>query len=613
MTVLAHDEIAAARTLAEVLEIQRWRNPKAPAILAPGRPTLDYGGLAESVERTAAVLAAAGVERRSRVAVALPNGPEAATLIVSVLCTGVCVPLNPALSRSTSEALLQALRADTLVVGEDVDWPVIAVARSCGHALLRLASAAHAPAGAITLRVETARTPVPRSVPSPDDLAIVFHTSGTTSKPKVVPVTHAQLLARSRAQPINGADHCLFVAPNFTAGSFAHSLLSPLAAGAAIGFAHGAESDALLDALHQLSITYFAANPALLESLRERAACRNALPPTLRFIRSSSIALPPEQQRRLEAAFDVPVVQAHGTSETGSIAQNPLPPAPRKSGSVGVSVGPDIAIVDDGGAFVEPNVAGEIVVRGPGTMSGYEDDPEANRRAFHEGWFRTGDSGHLDAEGYLFITGRIKEIINRGGMKVAPAEIDEALMRHPAVADAAAFGVPHPTLGEDVAAAVVVRESATVSAQELREFAFAHLAPHKVPSTIVNVPRLPRTAAGKLNRNELASDLQASLRAGYVAPRDAREALVARIIAEVLHVERVGVDDNFFEIGGDSIRGARVTARVNAATGSSLGSDALFRLPIVAHYAAALGPDAPSQLEPPPLAPRRARARGTAE
>ena len=191
-------------------------------------------------------------------------------------------------------------------------------------------------------------------------------------------------------------------------------------------------------------------------------------------------------------------------SEAGSIAQNPLPPAPRKSGSVGVSAGPDIAIVDDGGAFVGPDVAGEIVVRGPGTMSGYEDDPDANRRAFHEGWFRTGDSGHLDAEGYLFITGRIKEIINRGGMKVAPAEIDEALMRHPAVADAVAFGVPHPTLGEDVAAAVVVRESATVSVQELREFAFVHLAPHKVPSTI--------SASGASHVRQRASSTAASLR-----------------------------------------------------------------------------------------------------
>ena len=602
---------AALGTIHDLLVRQADTFGAAPAIIAPDRPPLGYAALLGEVERAAATLAAAGVERRSRVAVALPNGPEAATLIVSVLCTAVCVPLNPALGRSASEALLQALHADTLVVLEDVDWPTVAVARSRGYALLRLASAAHAPAGAIALRVETARTPVPRSVPSPDDLAIVFHTSGTTSKPKVVPVTHAQLLARSRAQPIHSADRCLFVAPNFTAGAFAHSLLSPLAAGAAIGFAHGADADALLDALHQLSITYFAANPALLESLREHAARRGAMPPTLRYIRSSSIALPPEQQRRLEAAFDVPIVQAYGMSETGTIAQNPLPPAPRKSGSVGVSAGPDIAIVDDGGAFVEPNVAGEIVVRGPGTMSGYEDDPDANRRAFHEGWFRTGDSGHLDAEGYLFITGRIKEIINRGGMKVAPAEIDEALMRHPAVADAVAFGVPHPTLGEDVAAAVVVRESATVSVQELREFAFGHLAPHKVPSTIICVPRLPRTAAGKLNRSELATNLHTSLRAGYVAPRDPREALVAGIIAEVLHVERVGVDDNFFEIGGDSLRGAQVTARVNAATGSSLGSDALFRLPIVAHYAAALASDAASRLGPPPLAPRRAPARET--
>ena len=191
-------------------------------------------------------------------------------------------------------------------------------------------------------------------------------------------------------------------------------------------------------------------------------------------------------------------------------------------------------------------------------------------------------------------------------MKVSPAEIDQALLRHPEVADAVAFGVPHPTLGEDVAAAVVLRESASVTEQQLREFAFAHLAPYKVPSSILCVAALPRTAAGKLNRGELAKDLAHAPRPGFVAPRDTREKLVAAIVADVLDVERVGINDNFFELGGDSLHGAQVTARVNAALGSNLGTDTMFRLPTVAHCVASIIADGPRH-GPPPLLPRSAR------
>jgi acyl-CoA synthetase (AMP-forming)/AMP-acid ligase II len=601
---------AYARTIHELLVRQAERFGDAPAIVVEDRPPLDYAALRAEVDRAVAALAAAGIGRRSRVAVALSNIPEAVTAIFAALSAGVCVPLNPALGQVASEALLRRLRVDALIVPEDVDSPIEASARLLGLSLLRLASAPERPAGSVLLRFDNARPGVARSIPSPDDPAVVFHTSGTTSIPKVVPLTHAQLVARSSAQPISSGDRCLLVPPIFTGGVFGHSLCSPLAAGAAIGFARGAGVDALLDALDALSITYFSANPALLDSLGERVAQRGAIAPTVRYIRSSSSALSPEQQHRAEAALGVPVVQGYGMTEVGTIAQNPLPPASRIPGSAGVSVGPDIAVMDENGALVAANVTGELVVRGPGVMSGYEDNPEANRCAFRGGWFRTGDSGHLGDGGYVFITGRIKELINRGGLKVAPAEIDDALRRHPDVADAVAFGVPHPTLGEDVAAAVVVRRSETVSEQQLREFAFAHLAPHKVPSTILYVAALPRTAAGKLNRSEFAEAYAAALRPTFRAPRDARERLVAAIISEVVHVERVGIDDNFFALGGDSIRGAQVMARVNAAIGSNLGPDALFRLPTVASFAAALA--APSPVAPPPLTAqdRRSRTQG---
>jgi acyl carrier protein len=265
-----------------------------------------------------------------------------------------------------------------------------------------------------------------------------------------------------------------------------------------------------------------------------------------------------------------------------------LPPGRRKHGSVGLSVGPEIAIAGESGERLGSNMTGEIVVRSPGVTSGYENDPGADRDAFRDGWFRTGDLGHLDEDGYLFVTGRIKEIINRGGFKVSPAEVDAALLRHPDVVDAAAFGVDHPTLGEDVAAAVVIRDHGKISPQQLREFALEHLAAHKVPSTIVFVPALPRNAARKTDRKALARDLESALCRGFVPPRNAQEELVATLFAQVLGVERVGAHDNFFDLGGDSLRGMRVITRVNQALGSNLVVASLFRWPTVADLAAAI-------------------------
>ena len=367
----------------------------------------------------------------------------------------------------------------------------------------------------------------------------------------------------------------------FTAGAM-HTLLAPVAVGASIVFARSRGEDALVEALQRLEPTYVPTSPTVLSSLLDRLGRQaQVTPAALRYVRSSSSALSTALQDRVELALGVPVVQGYGMTEVGPIAQNPLPPARRKARSVGISVGPEIAILDEKGTFCGPPAVGEIVVRGPGVMSGYEDDVEANRNAFHEGWFRTGDSGYLDEDGYLFITGRIKELVNRGGIKVSPAEVDEALLRHPAVLDAATFGAPHPTLGEDVAAVVVVRDHAEVSTRHLREFALEQLAAYKVPSTITIVASLPRNAAGKLNRSALAKSLSKSPRRNFVAPRNEHEERVAAIFADVLGVERVGVEDNFFELGGDSLRGVQVIARANRAFGASVGAESLFRWPTV--------------------------------
>lgn len=287
--------------------------------------------------------------------------------------------------------------------------------------------------------------------------------------------------------------------------------------------------------------------------------------------------------RDLEARFGVPVVEAYGMTEAShQMTSNPLPPQARKPGSVGIAAGAEVSILDDAGNPVEPGAIGEVCIRGAGVTRGYEANPEANAKAFTGGWFRTGDQGHLDAEGYLFLTGRLKEIINRGGEKISPREIDEILLQHPAVAQAVAFARPHPTLGEDVAAAVVLRPGLAASDQELRAFAFDRLAPFKVPATVVVVSQIPKGPTGKVQRIGLATRLAAELAVRHVAPRDDLEALVADIWSEILAVTAPGVADNFFALGGDSVRAGRVIARVNDLFEVQLPVTDLFRSPTVA-------------------------------
>jgi acyl-CoA synthetase (AMP-forming)/AMP-acid ligase II len=228
----------------------------------------------------------------------------------------------------------------------------------------------------------------------------------------------------------------------------------------------------------------------------------------LRFIRSSSSSLPPQVMTELEAAFGVPVIEAYGMTEAShQMASNPLPPKPRFAGSVGVAAGPEVAVMDGDGNLLPPGELGEIVIRGRNVTAGYESNPSANASAFTNGWFRTGDQGYLDNEGYLRLTGRLKELINRGGEKVSPLEVDTILMDHPAVAQVVTFAMPHDKLGEEVAAAVVLREGAAVDERALRDFASERLAQFKVPRKIVFLSEIPKGATGKLQRIGLAEKL----------------------------------------------------------------------------------------------------------
>jgi acyl-CoA synthetase (AMP-forming)/AMP-acid ligase II/acyl carrier protein len=310
---------------------------------------------------------------------------------------------------------------------------------------------------------------------------------------------------------------------------------------------------------------------------------------SLRFIRSSSAALPPLVIAGLERAFGVPVVESYGMTEAAhQVASNPLPPRARKPGSVGLAAGPEVAILDEMGEALAVGRTGEVAIRGPNVTCGYANDPEAKASVSCGGWFRTGDQGYLDGDSYLFITGRLNDLINRGGEKIAPREIDEVLQAYPGVRQAVAFAVPHPSLGEDIAAAVVLEAGVADCEAVLRDFALDRLPTFKVPKRIIFVNDVPKGPTGKVDRIGLADRSAAALVVAYEAPASDTERLVAGTICEVLGCETVGRNDNFFTLGGDSLRATQVLTRLQQTLGCPIPVPTMFRCPTPALLASKL-------------------------
>jgi acyl-CoA synthetase (AMP-forming)/AMP-acid ligase II len=343
---------------------------------------------------------------------------------------------------------------------------------------------------------------------------MVLHTSGTTSRPKIVPLTQANLCASARhiARTLQFAprDCGLNIMPLFHIHGLIAGVLAPLAAGSQVFCTPGFNALKFFAWMDEAKPTWYTAVPTMHQAILTRAS-KNAdviARHPLRFVRSSSSSMPPQVIRELEETFHAPLIEAYGMTEaTHQMASNPLPPAVRKPGSVGLPAGPEIAIMAEDGRLLPRGEVGEIVIRGPNVTAGYERNPKANAEAFTDGWFRTGDQGLMDGDGYLSLTGRLKEIINRGGEKVSPREVDEILMDHPAVAQVVCFAMPHPKLGEEVAAAVVLREGAAVTERELQEFVARRAADFKVPKKILFMPEIPKGATGKLQRIGLAAKL----------------------------------------------------------------------------------------------------------
>ncbi len=605
------------RTLPDLLDRAARHDPDAPALRAPGRDPLAYLALQELAADTSTFLGSRGWGRGDRIAIVLRNGPEMAAAFLSVASVAACAPLNPDYREAEFTFHLADLGARALILESGVDSPARKVAHEQGIPVLELVPNPPRGAGSFSLFGGTATGVRPRTNPEPDDIALLLHTSGTTARPKLVPLTQANLCASahhvSQTLRLGPDDCCLNVMPLFHIHGIIGAALSSLSAGASIVCAPGWDPDRFFAWLTEPGATWYTAVPTIHQSVLAAARQRaGGFSHRLRFIRSSSAPLPPSVMHDLEQVFGVPVIESYGMTEAAhQMCSNSLPPGIRKAGSIGLPAGPEVGVMDAAGEVQGPDVTGEIVIRGPNVTAGYVDNPAATKEAFTDGWFRTGDQGYRDSDGYFFLTGRLKELINRGGEKVAPREVDEALLGHPSVAQAVAFAVPHPRLGEDIAAAVVLHPDRTVTVTELRQFALSRLAPQKAPSRFLILGSIPKGPTGKLQRIGLSQALAAHFEVPFLPPETPVEIALAAVWSELLGCGRIGRLDNFFSLGGDSLLATRVLARLGAMFAVELPLGSLFQGPTLEEQAILLENLLIDQLATAPADPPRAPTNGS--
>ena len=475
-----------------------------PALIAVDGTELGYEDLRREVDRLAGRLRDAGLGPKDRIVVALPNGPEMALVLLAAMAVGCVAPLNPKYREEEFRFYMDDLRASALVALPEKPAAAYA-ARPEQTTLIEVSG------GGVSIDLTASRSgPAGPERPTGDDEALVLHTSGTTSRPKIVPLRQHNLArsARNIAETLRltDEDRSLTVMPLFHIHGIMAGLLAPLATGASVVCTPGFDAFKFHRWVDELRPTYYSAVPTMHQMVLDRAPEPRVT--SLRFVRSSSASLPGPTLEGIRRLFRVPVIEAYGMTEAShQMTSNPLPPGRSKPGSVGLPTGIEVAILDASSSILPLGQRGEVSIKGTTVIDAYENNPSANQSSFTQGWFRTGDEGMIDGDGYLFLTGRLKEQINRGGEKISPIEIDAVLLEHPAVAQAVAFAIPHEKLGEEVGAAVVLSAGESTTESVLRAYLAERLAAFKVPKQIVFVTEIPTGPTGKIQRIGLAEKL----------------------------------------------------------------------------------------------------------
>lgn len=566
-----------AFTVDDLLQARAGSNPSLWALQGVDGFRLSYAELESLTGRHAEQLTRWGFDRTSRIAIVLPNGPALAVTLLSTMRMGIAAPLNPGLRTAEFRYYLEDLQPGAVILLPQGAPECREAALDLGIPIIESGMDGYG-AGSFEMSLRAPVGPPGSASPSGDSVALVLHTSGTTSRPKIVPLTHLNLLTSGHnvaaSLALRADDVCLQVMPLFHIHGIVAGLLASLVAGGTVVATPGFLASKFLDWMVEEDATWYTAVPTMHQAvLRLAGRDERVSPQRLRLIRSSSASLAPSVLEQLRDEFGVPVIEAYGMTEAAhQMTSNPLPPGIQKAGSVGTAAGPEVSVAGEKGEHLAPGEVGEVVIRGDNVTGGYWDVEEPSNHFLAGGWFRTGDQGYFDSDGYLFLTGRLKEIINRGGETIAPREIDEALLQHPAVAQAVAFAVPDERLGEEVAAAVVLDEHASIREAELVRWLEDRISFAKLPKRIVFVEEMPKGPTGKLQRIGLAARLGIdSLETtdgepgARHAPVEPSAETIRRVVAQwesVLEVPAVGLDEAFLDVGGDSLAATRLLVGV---------------------------------------------------
>jgi len=485
------------------------QNDNNVALTSENSPPLLYKDLKSFVNKIASQLAGNGISNKDRAAIVLPNGPFMASSFLTLSSYMSAAPLNPSYKTNEYEFYLKDLNPKIVIVEPNSSNEVVGVAKNLNIPVCEMKIKKDDPSGLFNLfDIESEY-----QLPEENDEGLVLHTSGTTSRPKIVPLTNKNIYSSaeniSKSLNLSEVDHCLNIMPLFHIHGLIAILAASIRSGASVCASNGFNALKFLELAKSEKITWYSGVPTMHQAILLRAEKNLELAKNLnlRLIRSSSASLPPAVFEKLNNVFGCSVIEAYGMTEaTHQMTSNPLPPKKQKPGFVGIPAGPEVCIMDEKDKILDQGETGEVCIKGDNVTLGYDNNPEANKNSFTNGWFRTGDQGYFDQNGYLKISGRLKEIINKGGEKISPLEVDNVLMDHPLIEQAVCFGYEDKMLGEDIAAAIIVKEGKNCSETDVKTYAQEKLAKFKIPKKIFFVNEIPKGATGKLQRNVLAKN-----------------------------------------------------------------------------------------------------------
>jgi acyl-CoA synthetase (AMP-forming)/AMP-acid ligase II/thioesterase domain-containing protein/acyl carrier protein len=580
-------------TVPAILAQRASEQPNAIAFVE-SRSTQTYRGVEYDVDAIGVALRRAGIGRRTHVAIMMPPGADLATAVLSVTCHAIAVPLDSKLVIAEVDHVLARLRIQAIIVDESAAARAFCEKRGFRDAAALggigfLMCSHHGHDGDLPAEAEL------------DSIAVVLRTSGTTAEPKLVAISHRNLTARAdrgrRSLALTRDDRALCIAPVYYGQGLDAGLFFPILTGGSVAYPplpRQAGPDESLTWFAEFHPTWFGTSPTTLLNMLERSRARPGLllPRQLRFIQVGGAPMGDESRIAVEEAFGAPVLENYGSTEGGQMANNVFGVPLRGSGTFGVPDAFSIGTCDENGLLLAPGASGEIVARGPTVTPGCYDENGVLHSVLIDGWFRTGDVGFVDVDGFLTVSGRIKDIINRGGEKISPAEIDHILTGHPDVLEAAAFAVPHARLGEDVAAAVVLRRGSRVTGLGLRRYVAERVAPFKVPRRIHIVDELPKGLTGKISRSALAQRLTPPVEPGPDGPRTTLEIEIVSLWERLLGIQSIDPMADFFQLGGDSLLAVQMLMELEIVVGHDLSESLLFEAATPRQLASAITAEA---------------------